>query len=595
MNIAEIKLDIETVLGNAVNDVNITSAGNGVYDCNTGEGKYVFAMLGASGNTRTFAQMQQHLKPRIISAYESSKKDQSKFFIMVPDSSNFSCDDFYIFVEIFEKGSNTSSYEIKIPVGAPLDRVTRSKGARDYFVTYVPAKDPSGAKTVEILKQYLFCFDSRPYSRYITKITDFLPSVVSSESVIKMVIKDMWPNNFLVAGAPGTGKSHLIDERIKLAIKKKLFRDKNGEAVEYDELEAQNIIKDLAVIAGVNEKECLEQILKEHVRRVTFYEDFSYESFVGCYKPIPVEKAEKHHFIVEKNAIVLDEIKLCGETSGKQVSYEYEPGVFIKTYIDAVNNREELYFLVIEEINRARAASVFGDMFQLLDRKNGISEYYITPESSLDNYLKKEIPEYNGTMRLPTNMFIWATMNNADQGVFPLDAAFKRRWGYLYIDVNNSNREGDISIKKDKKVRWNIFRSYLNKAILDIATEDKCLGAWYFKDAEYLQIDKYFDCDDALEKVTLLNPLADKLLIYLLNDVCRMNPRALFQEGYLDMPSIRNALFNNIGLDEILNIDWEEIFADNEKWISEKEKLEEESKEESTLPENEHDKPEDSE
>ncbi|GAA0778481.1 hypothetical protein GCM10008908_35500 [Clostridium subterminale] len=567
MNITDVKNDIQTILGQPVTNKNVTSAGNGVYEYASSEGKYIFAMIGASGNTRLFAQMQANIKPRILSAYESSKKDQDKFFLMVPDSSNFSCDDFYIFIELLDKGGTSSSFEIKIPSTAPQDRITRCKGSGSYFVTYVPAKDTAGAKSIELLKQYILCFDSRPYSKYITKITDFLPNNISSESSVEMIANELWPNNFLIAGAPGTGKSYMINEHVLVAIKKEIFLKEKGKGVPFDETEADRIIQDLAVKNGINEKQCIEIILKERVRRVTFYEDYSYENFVGCYKPIPIEKNESHSFIVEKNSTILTDIKISGQTSGSQITYAYEAGVFIKTYIDAINNADNVYFLIIEEINRARAATVFGDMFQLLDRENGVSEYYITPETSLDNFLKKEITTYDGIMKLPANMFIWATMNNADQGVFPLDAAFKRRWGYLYLDVNSSNRDGDISIAKAKKVRWNIFRNYLNAEILEIATEDKCIGAWYFKSNEFKQIEEYYNTDERDKKSTMLNPLTDKLIIYLLNDVCRMNPSALFKEEYLNMPSIRTALLNAIGLEEILNVDWTGLFEDNDDWI----------------------------
>lgn len=567
MNITDIKIDIQTILGQPVADKDVTSAGNGVYECDCSEEKYIFAMIGATSNSRMFAQMQAGMKPRIISAYENSKRDQSKFFLMVPDSSTFICDDFYIFIELLDKGGASSSFEIKIPSMAPQDRITRCQGKGPYFVTYVPAKDSAGAKSIELLKQYILCFDSRPFSKYITKITDFLPNYTSSESSVEMIAKELWPNNFLIAGAPGTGKSHMINEKVELAIKKEIFLKKNGEGVPYNEAGLNVIISELASESGVDNKTCMELILKERVRRVTFYEDYSYESFVGCYKPIPTEKKETHLFSVEKNATLTEDIKIYGQTSGSQITYDYEEGPFIKTYIDAMNNADNVYFLLIEEINRARAATVFGDIFQLLDRENGVSEYFITPETSLDNFLRKKLTTYDGIMRLPANMFIWATMNNADQGVYPLDSAFKRRWGYLYLDVNSSNRDGDIVIAKAKKIRWNIFRNYLNAKILEIATEDKCIGAWYFKSYEFDQIEEYYHTDEMDTKITMLNPLTDKLIIYLLNDVCRMNPRSLFKDEYLNMASIRMALLNEIGLDEILNIDWDSLSKENESWV----------------------------
>ncbi|HHK5554645.1 TPA: AAA family ATPase [Bacillus tropicus] len=573
MNITQIQIDIEAVLGAPLTPSDISEPSkNGVYRCNNGEDSYVIGVIGASDNgKRKYAQMQSNIKPKIIAAYENSKKDQEKFFLMVPNSAKFTSDDFYIFIELLEKGGNSSSFEINIPSnGGPKDRVTRiakkSGGYVVYYMTYVPAKDAAGNPTTEILKQYLYSFDSRPFSKYITKLTDFLPSPYRSSASIATLAEDIWPANFLIAGAPGTGKSFKVSEQVEKAIKKDLFAAEKGSSIPYDEAVFDQIMTELATKWGISSQECLEGIKKEQVRRVTFFEDYSYENFIGCYKPIPKAKEDIHEIAIQSTTSI--DMTVSGTTKGMQIEYTYEAGPFIETYIDAMNNPEKIYFLIIEEINRAKAASVFGDMFQLLDRKNGISEYYITPESSLNAYLREKISNYDSVMRLPNNMYIWATMNNADQGVFPLDAAFKRRWGYLYLDVNSSGKDAEITIAKAKNVRWNIFRKYLNEKMLDYSTEDKCIGAWYFKDEEFAQIKKYYEAD-MHERFTMLNPLADKLLIYLMNDVCRMNPQILFKDDYSSMPKIREALLNGIELEAVLNVDWESLFADDKKWRDE--------------------------
>lgn len=164
--------------------------------------------------------------------------------------------------------------------------------------------------------------------------------------------------------------------------------------------------------------------------RVTFHPSITYGQFVGVFKPFPI-------------------IRNDTET----ITYKYIPGPLIKQVINALLFPENKYLLIIEELNRANVASVFGDTFQLLDRsESNDSEYPINISEDLQYYLENEI--YNNPIHseriemlkrtlkngliFPKNMYLWATMNSADQGVMPLDTAFKRRWELKYFDVNNA-------------------------------------------------------------------------------------------------------------------------------------------------------------
>ncbi len=304
------------------------------------------------------------------------------------------------------------------------------------------------------------------------------------------------------------------------------------------------------------------KVLNEHLYRVTFYEDYTYESFVGCYKPIKKED---------------------------KITYDFVPGPLTDIYVKALQNSEESYFLVIEEINRARAAAVFGDMFQLLDRKeDGVSEYSIKPEPALDKYLTEKLGNnYHHEMKFPSNLYIWATMNSADQSVTPLDSAFKRRWEYRYMDINTRKKDGLINLilnidGKLKRVKWDAFRSAVNKKLTDKDfEEDRCIGPWYLKESELKDISKYSICsymakNDSSENQekwkteldNLMNPFVDKLCAYIMNDVVKYNKEIIFKSK--NIFSLRKGTKDNQSITEMLTITEKDITADgNDKAIEE--------------------------
>ena len=214
-------------------------------------------------------------------------------------------------------------------------------------------------------------------------------------------------------------------------------------------------------------------------------------------------------------------------------------------------------YLVIEEINRGNCAQVFGDLFQLLDRKNGFSSYPIEADEDIRKALLEENPEdglsfgkdglslsqeqrdyinqhyYQGddvatkiqkgqVLVLPPNLYIWATMNTSDQSLFPIDSAFKRRWDWVYVPIqyeeefmldgkNKINRSYHFVIKIDEnnQYRWIEFIKEVNKKICDLTgSEDKQIGN-YFVDLP--------NGETEIDEKTFKN----KVMFYLWNDICK--------------------------------------------------------------------------
>ena len=190
----------------------------------------------------------------------------------------------------------------------------------------------------------------------------------------------------------------------------------------------------------------------------------------------------------------------------------------------ACQNPEQPVFLVIEEINRGNCAQIFGDIFQLLDRKDGVSEYPIKADQDIRDYLAKEFAGYDldanilsgEELVLPANLHIWATMNTSDQSLFPIDSAFKRRWDWEYVPIKYANGNWVIEIG-DLRYSWVSFQKIVNKKVYEINhSEDKMLGDFFVKAN---------DQDVITEKV-----LINKILFYLWNDVCKDGEGDIFKK-----------------------------------------------------------------
>ena len=193
-----------------------------------------------------------------------------------------------------------------------------------------------------------------------------------------------------------------------------------------------------------------------------------------------------------------------------------------------------MHVLLIEEINRANMAAVFGEVFQLLDRDDSnASKYSISPSEDVKNYLVREFGKagVNVTkgafdeLKIPNNMFIWASMNSADQGVFPMDTAFKRRWDFEYFNIDDN--EDVISSYTfnicGKNVNWNSLRKAINQRLISLRiNEDKLLGQFFIGESVLREGNN--------EKI--IKAIKNKVIMYLFEDAARQKRKDVFVNGY---------------------------------------------------------------
>ena len=310
--------------------------------------------------------------------------------------------------------------------------------------------------------------------------------------------------------------------------------------------------------------------------RVTFHPNYMYGNFVGAFKPFPEDTGELYENGNPKKAI----------------AYKYVPGPLMRILVKALNNPYENYLLLIEEINRANTAAVFGDFFQLLDRNElGESEYPITISEEVKLYLKEnllsredidsndnvdesvneedidlnydiddniinnienKIGKNYERLILPSNLYIWATMNSSDQGVKPMDTAFKRRWDFTYIGINEALKDDKIreefkkykfEIKNNttiKTIEWNDFRVRVNKGMSKCnIPEDKLIGP-YFISKSILE---------TKEQNELTEIIKNKVLMYIYEDAGKPYRNKLFKKEMANTYSELCENFDSLGMD----------------------------------------------
>ena len=283
-------------------------------------------------------------------------------------------------------------------------------------------------------------------------------------------------------GAPGTGKSHTINEKTK----------------------------------------------DEDVIRTTFHPDTDYSTFVGAYKPTTKEvdlRDLSGHKVVENGEVVKED----------RIVYEFVAQSFLQAYVsawkkyaDANEDEPQKQYLVIEEINRGNCAQIFGDLFQLLDRNDrGFSDYPIKADADMKRQLQKAFAGlliaqkdkinamYEGKdivsqvlngdiLLLPNNLYIWATMNTSDQSLFPIDSAFKRRWDWTYMPISDAEKNWIIEVDGNNYDWWQFLEKINEKIGSTTNSEDKKLG--------------YFFCK-AQDGVISAKTFVGKVIFYLWNDV----------------------------------------------------------------------------
>ncbi len=493
-------------------------------------------------------------------------------------------DTIIIGVYVFEKDDGISD---AIFVGYPIDEAIRydtNPSIRGTFVNQLLIDTKNNGflydkerNTVGFLAPFVYYYLDNHYALHYT--SDKYPEVsyddepdldtVESDSSSASLCFETecdakgFSHNRILFGAPGTGKSFILNKEEKELLADGGHKERVTFHPDYSYANFVGTYKPVMVsgeadtISGMSKD--VVSVLSDKTKTAQEKYDLLYERFKGDgLTRLPIllglytdeafkirtqdgtdadvdSSVERDHGKALRPYVALPSVVKAKE----EIAYEYVPGPFMrvlaKALRSAMSDNPKPHLLIIEEINRANVAAVFGDVFQLLDRAStNASEYEIATTNEMRVYLAKELGVEKSaveTIKIPDNMFLWATMNSADQGVFPMDTAFKRRWDFTYLGIDDSEEDliGKTVIlgtgNTKHKVEWNKLRKAINNFLAkEKINEDKQLGPYFI--ARNIVVPEE---GTEIDNERFIHTFKSKVIMYLFEDAARQKRPKLFE------------------------------------------------------------------
>lgn len=487
---------------------------------------------------------------------------------------------------LLELGRSTGVYQISMTEYRYL--VATTKVFEDFLETLLLIKllrEDTSANTG--FEQYRTKFDNRliqSLKQLPTLVIDrdsiAIKSGAVEEVAKKVFIFESNPNVFATENYLGfLGSTKSLFELDEFELEDSIEDGQNAENVDYDMVprieNGTNVL--LYGVPGSGKSWTIEHEYCKPgsvVERLVFHPDYTYSDFIGQILPAVADDG--------------------------QVSYKFTPGPFTNILRESYQNPDKEYILIIEEINRGNAPAIFGEVFQLLDRKVeihdinddgypiGTSEYGITNINIAEEMYGKE--RKNEKIRIPSNLSIIGTMNTSDQNVFTLDTAFQRRWDMRLIENDFANVDPAFANAEilDTTVTWKNFCVEVNKIVVGnsarmTSAEDKRLGTYFVNlrdlDFDYNMGDlkEYDDLrkkestgklnEDEKEQITIIREamkqnrkFPEKVIKYLWDDAFKFNREVIFETAeYQSLEQVIRAFMYAQGLDRF------KVFKDNVK------------------------------
>lgn len=227
------------------------------------------------------------------------------------------------------------------------------------------------------------------------------------------------PLNMIIYGAPGTGKTYSTAEYALAILENRAVDKKKKTDDERKKVMAQY----------------KEYLRKGQIVFTTFHQSYGYEEFIQGLRP---------------------------DTKSARMSFKTVDGVFKHIADVALNDKDNNYVIIIDEINRANISKVFGELITLIEedkRWGELNETCATLQSG-------------DVFAVPNNLYIVGTMNSADKSISLIDAALRRRFDFI-------EQRPEPELVEDSKMR-DVLSKINSKLADELESSDLLIGHSYF-------------------------------------------------------------------------------------------------------------------
>lgn len=180
----------------------------------------------------------------------------------------------------------------------------------------------------------------------------------------------------------------------------------------------------------------------EAIRIVQFHPSYSYEDFFEGYRPVATGDDGRMSFVLR-------------------------PGPFRRIVSEAEAHPDVSYVLIIDEINRANLAKVFGELYFLLEYRDQAIDLL---------YADENVQSFT----LPKNVFIIGTMNTADRSIAMVDSAMRRRFGFISVHPDDPEVKQLLPRWLERESRDQLPARLLDALNARIDDRDMKIGPSYF-------------------------------------------------------------------------------------------------------------------